>query len=76
MKKSEKATIFSERLRKIRKASGMTQQEIADHLNMQRSTYAYYETGATPSSPCARQNSTSSDNSTNCNASASTWNCK
>jgi len=47
MKKSEKATIFSERLRKIRKASGMTQQEIADHLNMQRSTYAYYETGAT-----------------------------
>lgn len=47
MKKSEKATVFSERLRKIRKASGMTQQEIADHLNMQRSTYAYYETGAT-----------------------------
>lgn len=47
MKKSEKATVFSERLRKIRKASGMTQQEIADHLQMQRSTYAYYETGAT-----------------------------
>lgn len=37
----------SERLREIRKIHGKTQLEIAEVLGMKRSTYAYYETGAT-----------------------------
>ena len=34
-------------LRTIRKASHLTQQQVADKLEMNRSTYAYYETGKT-----------------------------
>jgi len=34
-------------LRTIRKASHLTQQQVADKLEMDRSTYAYYETGKT-----------------------------
>ncbi len=37
---------FSARLRELRATAKMTQQEVADHLEIQRSTYAYYETGA------------------------------
>lgn len=37
---------FSSRLRELRAATKMTQQEVADHLGVRRSTYAYYETGA------------------------------
>ena len=36
---------FSENLKSFRKAAGFTQQQFADALGMQRSTYAYYETG-------------------------------
>ena len=39
-------SLFSTRLRELRTAAKMTQQEIADHLGIQRSNYAYYETGA------------------------------
>ena len=34
------------RLRELRHAAKMTQQECAEHLQLRRSTYAYYETGA------------------------------
>jgi len=34
-------------LRTIRKTSHLTQQQVADKLEMNRSTYAYYETGKT-----------------------------
>lgn len=36
-----------QRLKKFREASGLTQQQVADVLNLDRSTYAYYETGKT-----------------------------
>ena len=38
---------FSDYLREIRLAAGYTQQEIADVLRIDRSTYAYYESGKT-----------------------------
>ena len=47
MKPKEKScSIVSQRLRELRTTAGMTQQEVAEHLDLQRSTYAYYETGA------------------------------
>ena len=32
-------------IRKLRKEKGLTQQQVADHLGVDRSTYAYYESG-------------------------------
>ena len=37
--------MISERLKALRAASGLSQQYIADYLNMRRSTYSAYETG-------------------------------
>ena len=34
-------------LRKLRKENGLTQQQVADYLHLDRSTYAYYESGRT-----------------------------
>lgn len=34
-------------IKRLRENAGLTQQEIADLLNIDRSTYAYYETGKT-----------------------------
>jgi len=34
-------------LKKMRKANGLTQQQVADFLHLDRSTYAYYESGRT-----------------------------
>ena len=34
-------------VRKLRKENGLTQQQIADYLHIDRSTYAYYESGRT-----------------------------
>ena len=36
-----------ERLRELRKRKGLTQEQVANHLNIDRSTYAYYESGRT-----------------------------
>ena len=36
---------FGVHLRKLRKEKGYTQQQMADMLNISRSTYTYYETG-------------------------------
>ena len=36
---------FGDHLRAIRKGNGYSQQQIADILNISRSTYTYYETG-------------------------------
>jgi len=36
-----------ETIRKLRREKGLTQQQIADHLKIDRSTYAYYESGRT-----------------------------
>lgn len=36
---------FGDHLRDLRKAMGYTQQDMADMLNISRSTYTYYETG-------------------------------
>lgn len=38
---------FGERLRFFRALAGMTQRSVADELHVDRSTYAYYETGKT-----------------------------
>lgn len=40
-------TGLAERLKYFRKKSNLTQQQVADALGMNRSTYAYYETGTT-----------------------------
>ena len=34
-------------LKKLRHANGLTQQQVADYLHVDRSTYAYYEAGRT-----------------------------
>ena len=34
-----------ETIRKLRRERGLTQQQLADHLGIERSTYAYYESG-------------------------------
>lgn len=39
--------MLGKRLRALRKKNGWTQQQTADLLHINRSTYAYYETGAT-----------------------------
>ena len=39
--------MLSQILRKLRENSGFTQQQIAEVLNIDRSTYAYYEAGKT-----------------------------
>ena len=38
---------FAERLRQVRQAHGLTQQQVADALCIHRSTYTYYECGHT-----------------------------
>lgn len=37
--------MINERLRAVRKANGLTQQNIADYLGLDRTTYTYYEMG-------------------------------
>lgn len=39
-------TVFSTRLRQLRKQAGMTQQEVADRLRIHRTTYTKYERGS------------------------------
>lgn len=39
--------MLNQRLKRFRIASGLTQQQVADVLNLDRSTYAYYEAGKT-----------------------------
>lgn len=41
------ARIINLRLRELRESCGLTQQQVADKLNIDRSTYSYYETGHT-----------------------------
>ena len=36
-----------EKIRELRKAKGLTQEQVANQLNIDRSTYAYYESGRT-----------------------------
>ena len=38
---------FAKRLKVLRKTAGITQVEISNTLNIERSTYAYYEVGKT-----------------------------
>lgn len=45
--KSNKNEQLSSILRRLRLAAGYTQQNVADALNINRSTYTYYETGKT-----------------------------
>lgn len=42
-----KDTVLARRLKELRQLSGMTQQELADHLGLNRNNYANYERGAT-----------------------------
>lgn len=39
--------MLSQTLKKLRENCGYTQQQVADALNLERSTYTYYETGKT-----------------------------
>jgi transcriptional regulator with XRE-family HTH domain len=36
-----------DKIRELRKNRGLTQEQIAEHLKVDRSTYAYYESGRT-----------------------------
>jgi len=36
-----------EKIRELRKEKGLTQEQVASYLNLDRSTYAYYESGRT-----------------------------
>ena len=36
---------MNEIIRNLRKENGLTQKQVADHLQIDRSTYAYYESG-------------------------------
>lgn len=40
-------SVFSERLKKERKKSGLTQEDVAKQLGITRSAYTYYETDKT-----------------------------
>ncbi len=44
----KESNILGENLRTLRKAHGLTQQQLADILKIKRSTYAYYEHGVNP----------------------------
>ena len=37
--------IMHETIRELRKEKGLTQQQVAEYLHLDRSTYAYYESG-------------------------------
>ena len=39
--------MLNERLRSLRLSMGLTQMQVAEALNIDRSTYTYYETGKT-----------------------------
>lgn len=39
--------MIAKTLKKLRENSGFTQKQVADSINVERSTYAYYETGKT-----------------------------
>lgn len=43
--KKEVCVLFSERLRSLREMHGLSQQQVADTLQVHRSTYSYYELG-------------------------------
>ena len=43
----QKRSVFANRLRQLRRQCGITQKEIAKSINIDRSTYAYYETDKT-----------------------------
>lgn len=45
--KNQKKSVFASRLRQLRRQCGITQKEIAQSMNIDRSTYAYYETDKT-----------------------------
>ena len=46
MEEAEKS-LFAERLKALRRQLKLTQQQVADILQLERSTYAFYETGKT-----------------------------
>ena len=43
----DRLSYFSENLVRLRKATGMTQQQVAEKLGINRTTYTKYETGVT-----------------------------
>lgn len=45
--KNKKGIVFRARLRRLRRLHSMTQQEVADYLHLERSSYSYYEVGKT-----------------------------
>lgn len=45
--KHKNRSVFSQRLSLLRRASGMTQKQVAQSLSIDRSTYAYYENDKT-----------------------------
>lgn len=45
--KDKNRSVFSQRLSLLRRASGMTQRQVAQSLSIDRSTYAYYENDKT-----------------------------
>lgn len=44
-RQKERLPFLAQRLKTLRHASGLTQQELADLLHIERCTYAFYETG-------------------------------
>ncbi len=50
-KPSNESSVLQTRLKEIRKACDFTQQQVADHFNIDQSTYAGYESGKSVPSP-------------------------
>lgn len=55
MSPKDRSEIFSERLRELRLKRGLTQKEMAEKLNVQRSTYTWYEGGRVPAMETVRE---------------------
>lgn len=55
MSPKNRSEIFSKRLRELRLKRGLTQKEMAEKLNVQRSTYTWYEGGRIPNMEILRE---------------------
>lgn len=55
MSPKDRLEIFSNRLKELRLKRNLTQKEMAEKLNVQRSTYSWYESGRIPNMETLRE---------------------
>lgn len=55
MENENKRTVLGQTLARLRKAHGLTQEQVAELLKIKRSTYAYYERNITPTTETIRK---------------------